>query len=421
MDTSSDDIIDNLEDDNCEDTKHEEVTTVSTKRCKNKLCIKSNIQSEDGLLVCINCGQLFSRESQLRDDPTQALTINCRSDESKSYVSSNRRFPNRFPTHKKIATNLVNVLVSNLSLGSNIRDQSVTIYKELVADVFRCASKSTKSILAAICVYLTLLKEHNPVTIGHMCNTIGCASSDFNKVYNQVITKFPQHRPQQMSIESLVPVTLSEATFDSTERKILEEKVCKILQLLRECWLIEGRTPCHIIYAASYLAWKSIKQYERRKVKLTDYCRLIGIEYKHTTSERVTELVKAIERLATHLPKHKRNVNKYNISTVLDEVLTYQSSLVFDYNQQIKQNLAANGMTFGKEDNPNVKSNEWCDVFKRKIRLPNTSETNSQKISFDSNKSDEEISDTEIESYLRTDKEVKVIKKLKKYSENNEI
>ncbi|CAG2123393.1 unnamed protein product, partial [Medioppia subpectinata] len=147
----------------------------------------------------------------------------------------------------------------------------------MICGAFRCASLDTKRVLSTICVYIALLDDKNAVTIGHVCNAAGCTTGDFNRVFNQVIKEYPELRPEKMSIESLVPVVLSEANVAVNERKILEEKVLKILELERECWLIEGRTPVHIIYAAAYLAWKSLKPYDRRKVRLPEFCRQMDI------------------------------------------------------------------------------------------------------------------------------------------------
>lgn len=175
--------------------------------------------------------------------------------------------------------------------------------------------------------------------------------------------------------------------------------------------MIEGRTPVHIIFAAAFLAWKSVEPYDRRKVKLTDFCRKIGIDCKHTTSQRVTELFNAIKTLATNAPDLRgREITKNNIGIYLDRILEYKSSLIYDFNQKMKKrnDFKSVGAT---DDN-------MFSFFKRKFKENDESNPNHNE----SVNGDQEISDSEIESYLRNPKEVKYIKKLKSiakaYEEN---
>ena len=178
------------------------------------------------------------------------------------------------------------------------------------------------------------------------------------------------------------------------------------MELERDCWMIEGRTPVHIIFAASYLAWKSVKPYDRRKVNLTEYCRKTGIEYKHTTSQRVTELLNAIITLANNqMLSPKKKITKNNIGIFLDQILEYRSSLVYDFNQKIKQRNGLQTYETNSDGTPNMFS-----VFKRKFK--ESEESNAQTTGH-SVTGDEEIDDKEIDLYLRDPTEVKYIKKLK--------
>ena len=196
-------------------------TKIVPKKCPDKCCINSDIQREDGLLVCINCGQLCSTSTdQLTNDPTQEYNLNCRSDDIKSYVANNKHFPHRFPVAKRYNTEDIDRICYNLSLGADVRNQAVMKYKDMFDGHFRHSSKQTKLILSAICVYTSLIEGKTPVTIGHFCNYIGCSASEFNKVYNQVIKEYPNYRCEQMPIESLVSVTISETRIDEKEKKV---------------------------------------------------------------------------------------------------------------------------------------------------------------------------------------------------------
>jgi hypothetical protein len=186
-------------------------------------CLKTghDIQKYDGITVCVNCGQVFRDSGDLlRADPTQTYACNHDPDGKKAYIRGIHGSKDTFATAKRFNTAVLDTLVSSLSLGKHIQDLAVEKYKTLIATHFRCATLTTKRVLSAICLYITLISEGNIVTIGHICNAVNCTPYEFNRVYNQVIKEFPDFRPEQMPIESLVPVVLSEANIDKTERKV---------------------------------------------------------------------------------------------------------------------------------------------------------------------------------------------------------
>jgi hypothetical protein len=77
-----------------------------------------------------------------------------------------------------------------------------------------------------------------------------------------------------------------------------------------------------------------------------------------------------------------------------------------------------------KNDDQNslAKSIDWVNAFKRKTYGSKRQEEEQTQYQDVVNKtgSDEEISDTEIDSYIRDKKEVKLIKRLKKMCDNDE-
>jgi hypothetical protein len=314
---------------------------------------------------------------------------------------------------------LVKELCTEFEMSGDMIEESVTKWRQTsIKSGFNWTSKQTKTILSAVCVYVTLLQENRPFTITQVCHRIGCNAYEFGKVYTQVIKDFPLYKTfESIPIERLVGVTLSEANFHEEEREALNQRVIDIINIERECWLIEGRSPIHIIFGAAYLAWKSLKPNLRSKVKLTQFCNIVCIDYKHTTSERVTEAFNALKRLASKLPgKEKFKFTKQNIAIYIDDILQYRTSLLYDLNQQMKCK--------NKNDDQNslAKSIDWVNAFKRKTYGSKRQEEEQTQYQDVVNKtgSDEEISDTEIDSYIRDKKEVKLIKRLKKMCDNDE-
>jgi hypothetical protein len=130
----------------------------------------------------------------------------------------------------------------------------------------------------------------------------------------------------------------------------------------------------------------------------------------------VTEAFNALKRLASKLPgKEKFKFTKQNIAIYIDDILQYRTSLLFDLNQQMKCKNANDDL------NSFTKSIDWVNAFKRKTYDSKRQEEQTQYQNVvNKTGSDEEISDTEIDSYIRDKKEVKLIKRLKKMCDNDE-
>ena len=357
-------------------------------------------------MVCIDCGTLIRDKDVFKSDPMQKFTTNDHhllfdlnlSSGIRNYLPSNR-----ITTAKKMGRRTVETLAANLSLTSEMKEDALMRWHETCFHKnFFNSSKHTKTILAATCVYISMKKFRNPIAFSQICNAIGCETSEFARVYNQVIRFYPEYKPPETQIQDLVPVVLSEAKLEDEERKKLEEKVVKIINLEKELWLVDGRSPIHIIFAAAFLAWKSLDPYKRKKIKLTNFCELLSIEFKHTTSERVTELVKVLTDLVKRIPgKSNLKITKQNVALYIDDILNYQNLILYDLNCQMK----------------NVESesqdNNW-NTFKRPINQDKKRKRHSEETNVQSNDLSNEEIDAEVSAYIRSDKEVKFIKKLKK-------
>ena len=162
----------------------------------------------------------------------------------------------------------------------------------------------------------------------------------------------------------------------------------------------------HIIFAAAYLAWKSLKPSERTKLNLTKFCDLMAIDYKHTTSARVTEFFNALSKLGQKIPgKEKFRFTSQNIALYLEDILNYGHSLIYDLSTEASKRFRAMSNNDSAADSVYIRQTR--SSAKRKYLV----KSDAQKTC------DDEISESEINSYLRTDEEVKKLKKLKKFVE----
>ena len=105
---------------------------------------------------------------------------------------------------------------------------------------FICFKIQNKKILSAVCLYLSLCEDQK-LAITQTSTTIGCSISDFGRVYNQVIKDMPELKRKTTSVENLVEVVLKDANFVIEELPALIQRVTQLIELFRQCWLIEGK------------------------------------------------------------------------------------------------------------------------------------------------------------------------------------
>lgn len=305
---------------------------------------------------------------------------------------------------------IVEYLCAKYHFTQHMTEEAIAKWKEISTNNrFIATSIPTKTILSAVCIYITLLQNGKPITITQICHGIDCSieciGNKFRKVLNDVMKSFPLYKIESIPIEDLVEVTLSECEVSDDEREALIKRVKEIIWILRKFGLIEGRSPVHIIFGSAFIAWKSLRANIRSKIKLTEFCNTVNIDYKNTISKRVTELMHALKQMASKIPIKKDFIfSKNNIAIHLEDILEYKNSLFFDVIQQ-NQNIP--------KDNSTEVSLDSMNAFKRKLCENEFSGIESKV----KEEMDEEISDTEIESYIRSEKEVKLIKKLKKIAE----
>ena len=391
-----------------------------SKLCKS--CGSKELEMNDGCLVCTECGVINSSQNDFADDPVQQLTTNDKLFSKQTVHSSiHNKLPTTTPA-RKFGIKLAETIAANYNFTGDMKKNLMLIYKKSMnhKTFFNC---SKKEILAGVCSYVTMMNYDMPIAIEYICDAIGCDGYEFGRIYNLFINAFPQHKPQAKPIEELVPQIISDNHFDKEEINQLEKRVIDIICLERVCWLVEGRSPILLINAASYLAWKSIKPNDRFKVGFTEFCQLIGMQYVKTISERVKELTAAMIKLANQMPSVKYSsikINKKNVVFYIDYIVKYPNSLIYDLKNDIKNGL---DQSFSFENVEMANDNEtisWMESFKQpNLDRKRKHSVDSNDVSLESEKGndddeDPEISDTEIESYLRLDKEVKMILKLRK-------
>ena len=187
---------------------------------------------------------------------------------------------------------------------------------------------------------------------------------------------------------------MSNLPFNQTESQKIENMVIELINIQRNCCLIDSNFSINIILAASFYAWKCINSKSRLNVNLKEFQSKFKI--KCNLNSYVTKLIRFLIELCKLMPwiLDQNRINRKTIYFYTQDLLNYSSTLVGDY-------MKLKSAVIDKQ----IVSNEANDLIKIKRFKQERFEFNDLN--------DELISDSEIDTYIRTDKEIEVLKKIK--------
>ncbi|XP_054159887.1 transcription factor IIIB 50 kDa subunit-like [Oppia nitens] len=411
----------------------------------------SELDNESGHIVCTGCGRADDSGLELAADHNQPTFAN----DSHRFANQSMNASVRYELYAHVMQNngltharqhgmkIAETLADHYYFTNDMKEYLKRYYSKAWnhKNFLRCSLR-TKQILAAVCAYVTLMINDHPIAIHYMCSglPIPCNVFDFNKIYKVFVEVFPECKPITKPIEELVPSVLKEMgiikivenDIDSHEDKALIKRVMDIVSIEKACWLVEGRSPLYVITAATYLGWKSLKPLERMNFKFAHFCKKFMIRSSVTIVDRVKEQNDIFIKLAKNIPMVKlksTRVHRNNVALFVDDIIQYSNSLIFDlraeiYNKlndrQQQQPKSITTETIPQEDNySDDNDKQWMNNFKRKVYYHRSGLKNSDSNQVFVREEEEEneepdISDTEIDKYLRSDAEIKCIKKLHK-------
>lgn len=377
---------------------------------KCDVCGGNDFEQVDGYSVCTGCGQVDENRVQLADDPMQLHAPNDRLFNGQTVTSAiHHAVTPTMTSAKQMGLQMAETLALNFRFTTEMKGYLSMWYKKAMnhRNFFWCCLKK-KRVLAAVCVYITLLNYNEPIAIQFVCSAVDCTGSDFNQIYSLLINTYPEMKPIYKPLEELVPSVFKDLGIASGESAQLEERVLNIISIEKACWLTEGRSPLHVIIAATYLAWKSLLPNRRASIDFTEFCKTFGINMKKTSSRRIKEFTDMFIRLAQQIPMVKakqKKVSRNNIAFFIDDIIQYPNSLIYDLKKEWNQKL-------GHKENSEDNDQKWMKSFKRKMghKEVKPEDNGCQQVV-------EDFSDTEIDGYIRNEKEIKLIKRLRKRAE----
>lgn len=90
------------------------------------------------------------------------------------------------------------------------------------------------------------------------------------------------------------------AKYVEDKEKMLS-RTLQLVELAGETWLVTGRHPLPVITAAAFLAWQSLQPAGRLTCSLARFCKLANVDLPSPASSRLQELLAVLLRMAKQL------------------------------------------------------------------------------------------------------------------------
>ena len=362
---------------------------------------------------CMECG-IIHLQDILSFRPTFNIKDQGQSNPETHFLDC-QSLPNHFKNEKLKRSTSSTTFANRVSLDSLDRlSHSLKLSKEVTQDARLMAEKVLKSyhykkshwqrkkIMSGICVYLTMVKESLAVVITDVCRLIDCSRSDFASEYFKFLSIFQDWHPKEVKVfEGMVPLVLRSMRLkDSTEETKVSQTTVRVMEVIDSVFgIMTGKSPIFVMIASSFLAWKSL-DVKRSKLRFCTFSEITNFRFgdiisvknikdkklvNQTVNKRVREIEGHLITLGRKLPCLKHiTLNKKNITCFLKEVLENVSYLSLVTKEDIQKK---------RESEVTMKE---AEALKARYE-PDID-------------GDQDIDDEEIDSYIRGEDEVAVLR-----------
>ncbi|XP_072491304.1 transcription factor IIIB 50 kDa subunit isoform X2 [Notamacropus eugenii] len=200
------------------------------------------------------------------------------------------------------------------------------------------------------------------------------------------------------------------------DKEKMVSRTLQLVELASETWLVTGRHPVPVITAAAYLAWRSLQPGGRSTCSLSRFCKLAGVDLPHPAYLRVQELLAILLRMAGQLAWLRiLNLDKQTVVKHIGDLLQHRCILL---RQAFRDEAEEEGEDEQQHEEGEEARSSALETLEKKrpagspppllppcmLRPPKRPCPPPTDPSITG---DEEISDSEIEQYLRTPREIK--------------
>ncbi|XP_038641214.1 transcription factor IIIB 50 kDa subunit-like isoform X2 [Scyliorhinus canicula] len=390
-------------------------------------------------LVCTDCGFLL----------TEGVLTSTRSEEcfSQAVRYSESTAEVKKPCRNQIQGQMrVRDLCRILRVRPVVEDTASELYlRAYEHPSFLHVTLEKKEALVGCCVHVACRQHNWPLTMSTICSLLHVEPTLFSTVYQQLVKELNLDIPTLSLLDlvkthcdgyNLFQKSASVPSIFLEDKDKVVDRALQFVELASETWLVTGRHPVPIVTAAAYLAWQSLLPQHRLKCSLGKFCQLAGVKQPPPASRRVKEMVAILVRLAPQLDWlasqriDAKTVVKYSGDILRHRVLLLRQTLRPARTENADgQTGPSKGMETdggegsrgweGEDTGPSLQDQpspagsahkRTAPVFlppcltQRKRRKPCPEAEGSHGMELITG--EEEISDSEIEQYLRTPEEV---------------
>ncbi|XP_029940873.1 transcription factor IIIB 50 kDa subunit [Salarias fasciatus] len=294
-------------------------------------CGSSNVVEDDlysqAQMVCVDCGSVVS-EGTLAQDPLDGTAVSY----SRSTAVSKKPCRNLIEGLQR-----VKAICRILRVNESIEELSDKYYNQAYRhQSFINVTLHKKHILAGCCVLISCRLCNWPVTMGTIGYLVDADPVEVGGIYQDMvkvldvnapivcITDVMQAHSQEYKISATeVPDELSENSRDLTKRAVA------LVELAADAWIVTGRQPTPIMMAAVYLAWQSLKPSKLRLgFSLSRFCQLARVKQHKPAMKRVAEMKEVLCKLGKELPWSSEAVTPDSVVHQVGDILQNRNVLL---------------------------------------------------------------------------------------------
>lgn len=109
----------------------------------------------------------------------------------------------------------------------------------------------------------------------------------------------------------------------------LTKRAVALVELAADSWIVTGRKPIPIMMAATYLAWQSLKPNKHRlKFSLDKFCQVAKVKKLKSAMTRVAEIKEVLCKLGKEIPWVRETVTPDNVIQLVECILQNRYALL---------------------------------------------------------------------------------------------
>ncbi|KAM9820142.1 transcription factor IIIB 50 kDa subunit [Neosynchiropus ocellatus] len=406
-----------------------------TSTCSN--CGSTNVVEDDlyaqNQFVCADCGLVVS-EGILTSNPAEGTDV------SYAFTSAVTKKP---CLNLKKGLLRVQAICRTLRLNQEIEEHSIKFFKQAYQhEKFINVLNTKKDILGGCCILLSCRLLNWPVSMGTIACMVDSDAMTVAGVYQDMVEVVNVTSPF-VSITTLIEAHCVEYKLGSDcvgeefaeSTKSLTKRTEALLELAADTWIVTGRKPVFIMMAAVYLAWQSLKPTRNRlKLSLSKFCKLARVNKLSMALTRLAEIKEVLVKLGREIPWARQPVTPDNVVELVEDILKHRASLHFkalrsftdssdpedrlekpselDHGKGSLCSVAESEEDVEKSEGTSSSTDPRCKWGKRLLFAPPCVAHPKKKRAEQQHPlvevtGDEEISDSEIDSYIRTPQEIR--------------